>query len=924
MSGYTPSDVRDRGLEPPAAEVDTRGGPAWGPALFDRCPDALFVIGADGRIVEANATACERLGCARPQLLGQPIGTVDLALQADTFGSLWRQMLVDRRPRVRDGLHRCRDGTAIRVEMHLGPVERDGVLFVLASARSVAQRPGDPRFLLEGPPDGRQILDVIQEICVHYDRDLRIRWASRAAGEVAGRSAGDLVGRRCDEIWQEGHEVCQQCPVRQTSESGAVHEGEVQTPDGRRWWLRAHPLLDGEGRVAGVIAVGQDITGRRQAEEALRHSEQLHRALVAAVPDAMTTTDLEGRITYASPRAAVLHGYDGPDGMIGLHGLEVVAPADRERARADMTALRDGGPAGILEYQLLRRDGTTFPAEVSAAVLRDAEGQPRGIVSVTRDLTERRRTEQALRDSERRLRAIFDHHHQLTGLLDTAGRVLAVNRAAMALVGQEEAQVVGRPFWQTPWWRHSEPLRERVRAAVAVAASGAAVRFDATHVDAEGRTHHIDFSLNPVRDEDGRVVYLVPEGRDFTQVKQAEDALRETEEQLRQSQKMEAVGQLAGGVAHDFRNQLTVIRGYVELLLRRKLIQAQGRGMLEEVIRAVDRSTQLTTQLLAFSRRQMLEPRVVDVSEWVADMARTLGRMIGEDVRLMIDYPEEPCWAEVDPAQLQQALMNLAGNARDAMPCGGELHIRTRGEVVDEAFARSHADAVPGSYVVVSVSDTGRGMDAGTLGRIFEPFFTTKGVGEGSGLGLAMVYGFVRQSGGFVEARSEPGAGTTIRLCFPQSPPPADAPHSPPTSAAGPTPQPAADAAPAAVRVLVVEDEDALRRLIVRFLRGAGYGVLEAEGPEQAEALALERGEPFDVLVTDVIMPHVSGVQLAQRLRARRPDLPVVYVSGYAGRELARHGLDHETGHDRLLVKPFQQHELLTAVRAALRGPAQA
>jgi PAS domain S-box-containing protein len=381
---------------------------------------------------------------------------------------------------------------------------------------------------------------------------------------------------------------------------------------------------------------------------------------------------------------------------------------------------------------------------------------------------------------------------------------------------------------------------------------------------------------------------------------------RVLQQQLQQSQKMEAIGQLAGGIAHDFRNQLTVIRGYGQMLCE-SLPAGKGREMLDEILHAADRSVEITGQLLAFSRRDTLHPQTHDLNELVADLAKALGRILNEDITLATAADPTPCPATVDAIQFQHALMNLAANARDAMPAGGQLTIRTRLTRTDAAFAEQHPEVTPGRFVVVEVADIGSGMDEATKARIFEPFFTTKQVGQGTGLGLAMVYGFVRQSGGAIEVDSEPGKGTTVRLFFPAA------------TAAGLTPQ--ADSAPAKVphrgdeTILVVEDEPAVRKLLLASLRQGGYHILESANGLDALRLAERHPGPIDLLLTDVILPGADGVDLSHRLRQRRPKVRVLYVSGYAGKHLAQHGVD---GASRLLAKPFSTHELLATVRQAL------
>jgi two-component system, cell cycle sensor histidine kinase and response regulator CckA len=376
------------------------------------------------------------------------------------------------------------------------------------------------------------------------------------------------------------------------------------------------------------------------------------------------------------------------------------------------------------------------------------------------------------------------------------------------------------------------------------------------------------------------------------------------EEQLLRSQKLEAVGRLAGGVAHDFNNLLTGILGYADLLHRGLADDDPRRRDAEEVKRAAERAADLTRQLLAFSRRQVLEPRVLDLNEVVEDMQRMLRRLIGEDIELVTAVEPDLGRVEADPGQLEQVIANLVVNARDAMPNGGRLVIQTANAEVDETFTSGRAGGMqPGPYVVLEVSDSGAGMDAETQAHAFEPFFTTKEVGKGTGLGLATVYGIVKQSGGFIWVYSEPGEGTTFKIYLPQVEKPVDvAAAPPPRSARGGT-----------ETVLVVEDEEVVRDLIGRDLTGRGYSILTAGTGREALAVAAGHDGAIDLVVTDVVMPEMGGLELMQRLTAARPGIKVVYMSGYTERAVADGVVPRP-----LLQKPFNASTLADTIREVL------
>ena len=392
--------------------------------------------------------------------------------------------------------------------------------------------------------------------------------------------------------------------------------------------------------------------------------------------------------------------------------------------------------------------------------------------------------------------------------------------------------------------------------------------------------------------------------------KRGEEALRQSEERLRQAQKMEAVGRLAGGIAHDFNNLLTVIVSYCDLMLEDLAAGDPKRADLGEIRKAADGAAALTRQLLAFSRQQVLEPRVMDLKATIASTEKLLVRLIGEDIRLTTSLAPDLGAVRADPGQLGQIIVNLAVNARDAMPAGGRLTIEAANVEMDEAYVRGHAPAGPGRYVMLALSDTGIGMDEQTQARIFEPFFTTKGVGKGTGLGLATVYGIVKQSGGFIWVYSEPGRGTTFKVYLPRVDEPAEA-------AAAPAVQ--AEPRRGAETVLLVEDAASVRVVTRQVLERYGYTVLEAPDGETALHLAAKHPGPIHLLLTDVVMPGLSGRQLVEQLARLRPDMKALYTSGYAANAIAHHGI-LESG-IAYLAKPFTPETLARRVREVLDAP---
>ncbi|MDP3911069.1 MAG: response regulator [Gemmatimonadales bacterium] len=628
-----------------------------------------------------------------------------------------------------------------------------------------------------------------------------------------------------------------------------------------------------QARMAGVLDMAQDAI--------ISVDESQHIVLFNRGAEQMF--GYAAREVLGQPLDALL-----PSGVADVHRGHI-----RGFAAAPETGRRMGERS---EVRGRRKDGTEFPAEASISKLvRDGETI---FTAIVRDVTERWRAEEELALGLREREAIMEGVPDILYLLDADARLVRWNRRFEVATGYAPEELAGRAaldFFRAD----AQPL---VAAKIMEAFQTGYAEVEADLLAKDGRTVPHHWSGVPRRDERGEAVGLVGVGRDLT-------AYKKLEHQFRQAQKMEAVGRLAGGIAHDFNNVLTAISGYTELLIEEAAPQDPRRGDLEEIRTAAERAAGLTRQLLAFSRQQVLEPRVLDLNAVVAGMDKMLRRILGEDVELAAALAARLGRIKADPGQIEQVILNLAVNARDAMPGGGKLTIETADVELDDAYAGEHVAVVPGPYVMLAVSDTGTGMDAETKAKIFEPFFTTKGPGKGTGLGLATVYGIVKQSGGNLWVYSEPGQGATFKVYLPRVDEPAE--------------RPAAAAAPArpiagTETILVVEDNESVRRLVRTVLSGHGYTVLEAAEPAEALALVGRHGGEIALLVTDVVMPGMSGRELAQQVEAVRPDLLVLYMSGYTDDAIVNHGV-LEAG-VAFLQKPFTPAGLLRKVREVLDG----
>jgi PAS domain S-box-containing protein len=627
-----------------------------------------------------------------------------------------------------------------------------------------------------------------------------------------------------------------------------------------------------------------------RAREALQHSESKYRALIDQAADAILIADPSGHLNDANRKACDLTGY-ALDELLRLDMVDTYPPEDRVAAAQRLGALAAGDDVGV-ERRMRRKDGTDIVVEVSVKRLEDGR-----IFGIVRDITERRRAELALRESETRYHALIEGVRDIVFALGPDGTVTSLNPAFESMTGWTADEWLGKPF---------EPLVHPEDLALLFEFVERAVRGETGRVSQlrlrtrKGDYRMGEFAATP-QFRDGHLVGVLGIARDIT------DRLS-LEQQLRQAQKMEAVGRLAAGVAHDFNNILTAITGYAQLLLEDLDPAGQHREDVDEIRKAAERAAGLTRQLLAFSRQQVLQPTVLDLNTLVDETESMLGRLLGEDIQLATALAADLGAVKTDRSQIEQVILNLAVNARDAMPQGGKLTIETANIEMDDAYARDHFPAKPGAYVMLAVTDTGTGMSPETQTHMFEPFFTTKAKGQGTGLGLATVYGIIKQSAGYIWVYTEPGHGTSFKIYLPR------VMQLPERRAASAPSQPAA--MDGTETVLLAEDEAAVRAVARQALQRHGYTVLEAQSGEAALDLAQRHSGRIHLLLTDVIMPGMSGRALALRLVPMRPDVRIIYMSGYTDDAITRHGV-LEPG-VTYVQKPFTPDALVRKVREVL------
>jgi PAS domain S-box-containing protein len=657
------------------------------------------------------------------------------------------------------------------------------------------------------------------------------------------------------------------------------------------------PQQGTDGKVLGIIGVATDITDRKRAEEQLRKASAYARNLIEASLDPLVTISPDGKITDVNAATEAVTGRRRAD-LVGSDFSEYFTEPERARdGYRKVLAERE-----VRDYPLTIRhvSGHTTDVLYNASVYRDEAGHVEGVFAAARDVSERKQAEEALRESEAELREAQRVAHVGSWRWVVETDTVTWSEELFRIAGRDPAGPPPNYFREHATLYTSESLARLQPLVQRAIRTGEPYEVDLELIRPDGTTRWIADTGEARRDAKGQIVGLHGTVEDITD-------RRRLEAQFRQSQKMEAVGRLAGGVAHDFNNLLTVILGYSDILLQR-LEPGPLHEAAQEVRRAGERAAGLTRQLLAFSRKQTLVPEVLDLGDVVSGLSTMVERLIGEDVKVSVVVSPGLGRVKADRGQLEQVVMNLAVNARDAMPKGGSLIFELQNVELDDAYTATHAELKPGPYVLLAISDSGTGMDAETQKHIFEPFFTTKEAGKGTGLGLSTVYGIVHQSGGAIDVYSEPGRGTTFKVYLPRFADDAAVPR------AVPGIHPALAAA--SETVLVVEDEAAIRQLTNVILQKAGYTVLLAESPVAAERIAGSHPGPIHLLLTDVVMPGMRGPELAQRLLRLRPDLRVLYMSGYIDNAIARQGLLHAGA--EFLQKPFTPDGLTRKVREVL------
>jgi PAS domain S-box-containing protein len=865
-------------------------------ALLESPPDVMVVVNRSGGIVFVNSATERMFGYKLEEMLGKSYQIIIperfRAESAEYYTRLLSHPELHGQMVQREILCLRKDGSEFPAEINSSPIETLKGAVMAVSIRDITQRK------LAEAENARlaQIVNSSEDAILSITRDGLIATMNGGAERMYGYPAAEVKGKHFSLFIPEG----QRSDLAANEErlfrgEPLVHyEMENVRKDGSKLQVSVtlSPIRDSAGEVTAVSVVARDITDRKKAEEAVARSEERYRSLYEDAPVGLYQTTPDGRILAGNPAFVRMLGFSSFQELakrdLNTSGFEPDYPRSQF-----MDLMEKQGEVTGMEAQWHKRDGSVLHVRENARAIRDDSGRILFYEGTAEDITHRVQAEA----EHIRLVTAIEQSAEAVVITNTQGVIEYVNPAFTRITGYSREEALGQnprilkaeqqdpafyeQLWSTilkgqPW--HGELVNRRK----------------------DGSQYTEQMNIAPVRGAHGQVTHFIATKQDVTE-------RRTLEEQLQQAAKIEAVGRLAGGVAHDFNNLLTIINGYSELLRDELVNDPTLSAYVEEIHNAGERAAGLTRQLLAFSRRQVLDPQVLDLNAVISNLEKMLRRLIGEDITLRTFLASSLGRVKADPGQIEQVIMNLAVNARDAMPLGGNLTIETSNFELDEGLTHHLATMRPGPHVMVAVSDTGVGMNSETKDHIFEPFFTTKEKGKGTGLGLATVYGIVKQSEGSIWVYSEVGHGTVFKIYLP-------------TVSEGQalvaSPGAVADRALATETILVVEDEDGVRSLIRLELASFGYNVLDTDDGAKALAICENHDGPIHLLVTDVVMPQMSGPVVADKVAMIRPDIKILYMSGYTDDAIIHHGV--LTQEMPFIQKPFSPVALRRKIREVL------
>ncbi len=871
-------------------------------ALIEQSNDAIEVLDPKtGYFLDVNKKGCEDLGYSREELLSLRIFDIDPKIDPSLYRDYLMQELRKTGSLSQETLHLRKDGTTFPVEINLSYVKLDRD-YLVTIARDITERKRAEEALKESEEKFKTVAEQSPNM-IFINSKGKVIYANKLAEEIMGFKRDEFYSPDFDFLSLIAPEYIQlvNSKYKDHMEGKEVdpYEYSLITREGKRIDVVINTKLidyDGQSAILGIVT---DITDRKRAEETIRESEKKYRTILESIEEGYYETDIQGNFTFFNDSMRKILGYTR-DELIRMNYRDFLSPETGKNVYKIFNKIyQTGQPARILDYEFIKKDGSKISIEASASLIRDSKDKPVGFRGIIRDVTEGKKIETELIRTKNFLQNIFDSSAECITTTDLHGNMIYVSPRVKDILGYDHKKLIGKKV-------HSlySNGKEDAKVIMKTITEKAELRnHEMKLARKDGSLVDINLSASLLKNEKGETIGTLGIYSDVTEKKRLDV-------QLQQARKMEAIGTLAGGIAHDFNNILTSIIGNAELMLINSDNDEYLREGIEEIKIAGERAASLTRQLLAFSRKQMIQPKILDLNALLAGIKNMLVRLIGENIEILV-IPESGLWQiKIDPGQMEQVIMNLAVNARDAMPNGGKLIIQTANMYLDEDYfdrQRITVEEQPGSYVMMAVSDTGSGIDKKTQEHIFEPFYSTKEKGKGTGLGLSTVYGIVKQNKGFVWVYSEAGQGTTFKIYLPS------AKEVVKTEERAQTP---VKDLGGSETILVVEDNVSILNLAQRALNKYGYKVLTANSGEDALRICREYKGPIDLLLTDVVMPTMSGKETAERLQPLYPQMKVIYMSGYTDDAIVHLGV-LEPGLN-FLEKPFSPEVLAVKVREVL------
>jgi PAS domain S-box-containing protein len=872
-------------------------------SLFEHANDAIYLRESEnGKIIDCNRKAAEMTGYSVEELKGMFIMDLHPVQERALLREKIQTIYENEEGSVVSGLHEQRkDGSLVDIEVNTNIITLGGKKVNVSIVRDVTERKLLEDVLRNSVDKLQTIIDNTPAVIYAKDLDGRYVLINRRYEELFHISKEAVLGMTDHDLFPADAADAFGANDRMVLAQGEAAQFDETVPhdDGLHKYISVKfPLTDANGTAYGVCGISTDITERMHEQAALRESEERLRVIFDTAQEGIVQVSPTGMILYANRRLAEMFGIP-LDEVIGSSFADQVHPDQKTASGASMSTLASGEVDSIsVERHFIRRDGSDFWGQVSARRLEGPDGQVTAMVGVVTDITEWKTAIDALKQSEERYRSLFEESKDVIYISSPEGKFIDINSAGVSLFGYSSKEellsvdIAGQIY--------VDPS-ERTRFKRTIEKQGFVTDYEVRMKKKNGEELAImTITSSAVRDKRGNIVAYRGIMRDMTEQ-------RKLEQQLRQSQKMEAIGQLAGGIAHDFNNILSAIIGYGGMVQKKMAPDDANRQNVEQILAAADRAAKLTHSLLAFSRKQIINPKPVNLNDILKNVEKLLSRIIGEDVELHTQTADRDLIVWADSLQIEQVLMNLATNARDAMPMGGRLMIKTEAIDITDEFQLQGVILAPGIYALLTVVDTGSGMDEKTHEKIFEPFFTTKEVGKGTGLGLAMAYGIIKQHNGYILASSQLGKGTTISIYLPLIGLSAGEPESM---------QSGLPMKRGTEIILVAEDNESVRKMTATMLIDQGYTVIEAADGEEAIRRFREQHDRIQLLLIDVVLPKKNGKEVYEEVRRVRPDVKVLFTSGYTADVIHAKGIVDEGLH--FIPKPAVMRELLQKIRDEL------